>query len=178
MRISQIQKNQNTNFKAKLKLEGSYNESPRWQTIAKDFETKTAKKFPEYNVKLQELPENKMKICLDKNPDVDRFYLHEHTLSEDATKELVDLPNNKIINKLTKLLNLCKGWDKLTSELPDDIEKLGKKYGLALDSDFCDKVTESFEEVLLNDNYVEIYCDDILSDYIATSNTFFDESSL
>ena len=84
MQISPIQQTQNTNFKAKLKLEGLYNQSSRWQTIAKDFETKTAKKFPEYGVKLQEMSKNKMTIFLDQKPQ-DEVYLHIHTLSEEAT---------------------------------------------------------------------------------------------
>ena len=162
------QQNQNTNFKAKLKLEGLYNQSSRWQTIAKDFETKTAKKFPEYGVKLQEMSKNKMTIFLDQKPQ-DEVYLHIHTLSEEATSKLINLPNNEVINKLMILLNMCKRRDKLVNELPNDIAKLEKKYNIKFDQK---SLIDSCEDSVCVDNYIDISTDDILSDYTATSNTF------
>ena len=162
------QQNQNTNFKAKLKLEGLYNQSSRWQTIAKDFETKTAKKFPEYGVKLQEMSKNKMTIFLDPKPQ-HGVYLHKHTLSEKATSKLINLPDNEVINKLMILLNACKKRDKLVNGLPNDIAKLEKKYNIKLDQK---SLIDSWKEIVCVDNHCDISADDILSDYTASSYTF------
>lgn len=165
--------NNNVNFQARMFLSGNMLEkSPRWQKIAEEFEAKTAKKFPKYEMEVIKFASSKnLSIAIDRGVG-DDLSLRTHTLSASATKKFLELPDNKIIQKLTQLLKLTKKRDKMMNQLPNDIAKLEKKYKMELNQREYESMVEPIQKSVLRENYVKIQEDPILSDYTESSNIF------
>lgn len=168
--------NNNVNFQARMFLSGkTLKNSTRWQKIAEKFEEKTAKRFPEYKMELFQdnrfFSTDRLSISIDRGSS-DDLCLREHILTPAATDNLMKLSDNKIIQKLTKLLNIVKKRDKMMDQLPDDIAKLEKKYKIELNQREYESMVEPIQESVLRENYVKIQEDPILSDYTESSNIF------
>lgn len=163
--------NNNVNFQARMFLSGkTLKNSTRWQKIAEKFEEKTAKRFPEYEMEVFKNPDEFV-IYIDRGPD-DDLRLRGHILSSTATDNLMKLSDNKIIQKLTKLLDIVKKRDTMMDQLPDDIAKLEKKYKIELNQREYESMFEPIQKNVLRENYVKIQEDPILSDYTESSNIF------
>lgn len=161
--------NNNMNFQAKMFLSGkTLKNSTRWQKIAEKFEEKTVKRFPEYEMEVFK-NSDEFVIYIDRGSD-DDLCLREHILSSTATDNLMKLSDNKIIQKLTKLLDIVKKRDTMMDQLPNDIAKLEKKYGIQLDQNSYDRVSDTIQDKVNSANYVRIAKDNILSDYVDSTN--------
>lgn len=165
--------NNNVNFQAKMFLMNrTLENSARWQKIAEKFEAKTAKNYPEYEMELFKFAKSgRFSITIDRGSS-DDLCPRKYALAPSALEKLMQLSDNKIIQKLTKLLDIVKKRDKMMDQLPDDIAKLEKKYGIQLDQNSYDRVSNTIQDKVNSANYLEIAKDDILSGFVYETNIF------
>lgn len=163
------------NFQAKMTLFNDLAKNTRLQKIAKEFEEKTAKKFPQYELQLRrwELSPNQDKVSIAINRGIsDDLSLREFVLNEHGVEKLMKLSDNKIIQKLTKLLGMVKKHDKFLDGFENDVAKLEKKYGVEIDQDSSYTIYKESLEQIQTENLKKIIKDPVLSEYAESWNIF------
>ena len=164
MRVNSIDNNQ-TNFQAKLQLSKSL-KTPRWNNIAKEFESQTTN-APDFLVRLtKEGRCNGMLISICKENDKN-FFLLNHALKLSGTDKLMNLDDSSIIQKLMKLLNIAKENDKLLNNLPKDIQNLEQEYGVKFTHEEASFISSNIKCKAWRKLESIIKEDDILSKYIS-----------
>ena len=163
--------NTSINFQAKMSLADDLAKNIRLQKISKAFEEKTAKRYPQYELQLRrpdDLSQDKLEIAIDRGVN-DDLVLREHVLTPNATEKFMKLSDNKIIQKLTKLLSIVKKRDTYQDNIGHDIGKLESKYG-ELEQLTYEAILEDTEQNLKAKNLEKLSKDPILSDYTDSWN--------
>ena len=156
------------NFQAKMTLYNDLAQNIRLQKIAKKFEAKTQKRFPQYEIGLQrpeDLSNDKLEIAIDRGIS-DDLSERVHVLTPNATEKFMKLSDNQIIQKLTKLLGMVKKRDNVREKFSDDVIKLEKKYGIEFNDETYDMMFgDAIDQVSLI-NHAKLSKDTILSDFV------------
>lgn len=171
----EIRNNSNVNFQAKMSLADDLAKNLRLQKIAKEFEERTAKKYPQYEIQLRRWEgsrnQDKVSIAIDRGIS-DDLTMREHVLNERGFEKLMTLSDNKIIQKLTKLLGIVKKRDQFLDSFENDVAKLEKKYGVEIDPDSSFTIYKESLEQIQTENLKQISKDPILSEYAEGYNIF------
>lgn len=115
-----------TNFTARLDLSNIKLNKRKWNSVAQMFEAKTQKDAYTFQIS-----DNSKRIDIYALSDVNNDIEHSCLLSNDGTQKLMELPEEKITQKLIKLLNVFKHQDKTRADSVEFLEKFEKsdKYG-------------------------------------------------
>lgn len=118
--------NNNINFTAHLDLTKVKLERNRWKNVAKIFEEKTQKDL--YTL---ELTDSGKQLDIYAFPEDFDDVEHSCTLTKEATKKLMETSDEKISQKLIKLLNIFNHQDTTRKTAIEFLKKLQKddKYG-------------------------------------------------
>lgn len=118
--------NNNINFTAHLDLTKVKLERNRWKNVAKMFEDKTQKDLYTF-----QLSDSNRQLDVYAFPDALDEVEHSCTLSKESTKKLMEASDEKITQKLIKLLNIFKHQDNTRMTAIEFLKKLHKddKYG-------------------------------------------------
>ena len=163
----EIRNNSNINFSAKLSLVGDLAKSSRWQKIAKEFEAKTSKEFPNYELSVSvDNPEymNKFFIAIDRG-ESDDLCMRGHILNDKATEKILRLSENKVIKKLTKLLNIVKNRDDFMDAIPFKMAKIEEVLGIDLSQKTYDLIYDLTRYDVNSKNRKILSRDSVLSKY-------------
>jgi len=155
-------------FQAKMTLADDLAKNVRLQKIAKAFEAKTQKRFPEYEIALQrpeDLSQDKLEIAIDRSIS-DDLSLRQHILTPNATEKFMKLSDNQIIQKLTKLLGIVKKRDNVWENFGNDVAKVEKKYGIEFDQGTYDSMLDDAIDQIGSKNREKLSKDNILSDFV------------
>lgn len=161
-------------FQAKMILADDLAKNVRLQKIAEKFEAKTAKKYPKYELCLQrpeDLSQDKLEIAIDRGIS-DDLSLRQHILTPNATENFMKLSDNKIIQKLTKLLSIVKKRDNLWENFGNDVGKVERKYGIEFDQHTYDTMLDDAIDQIGSKNREKLSKDTILSDFVESHHIF------
>lgn len=156
------------NFKAKMTLYNDLAKNVRLQKIAKEFEAKTQKRFPQYEIALQrpeDLSQDKLEIAMDRGIG-DDLSVRFHVLTPNATEKFMKLSDNQIIQKLTKLLGIVKKRDNVWENFSNDVGKVERKYGIEFEQETYDKMLDDAIDQIGSINREKLSKDTILSDFV------------
>ncbi len=156
-----IGNNSNLNFTANMYIDKSVKDTRRWHCIANDVQEKT-KTSPEYEIRLFQ-EGDKFEIYVDRGRR-DDLTTREFLLTEYGSKALTNLSDQQVTQKIKKMLNLVKAYDKAYDNLPDDIGKLERKYGVELSQNSYDSVSDAVYTAVARDAFNKMYDDAVLSD--------------
>lgn len=163
------------NFQAKMILFDDLENKVRLKKIAKEFEAKTAKKYPQYEVQLGRPgyppKRDNLEIAIDRGIS-DYLIARVHILKKDATEKLMELSDNEIIQKLIKLLGLVKKHDNLMDNINKDVVKIESKYGVELDGKLFDEIYDAVGYKVNSEILEKISKDSIFSDYAESQHIF------
>ncbi len=118
--------NNHQNFTARLDLTNIKLNKTRWKNISKMFEDKTQKANYTF-----ELSDSNRQLDIYALPDELEDVEHSCTLSKEGTKKLMEESDEKITQKLIKLLNIFTHQDNVRTTAVEFLQKLEKsdKYG-------------------------------------------------
>lgn len=156
------------NFQAKMTLYNDLAQNVRLQKIAKEFEAKTQKRFPQYEIGLQrpeDLSHDKLEIAIDRGIS-DDLSVRFHVLTPNATEKFMKLSDNQIIQKLTKLLGMVKKRDNVWEKFSSDVRKVEKKYGIEFNQETYDMMFDDAIDQVCLINHEKLSKDTILSDFV------------
>jgi hypothetical protein len=132
--MNNINCNNNINFTARLDI-SKFKNSAKWKSIAKRFESETAKK--DYDIVMSNNERNPNAIDIEGWSPTNDYY-HYSCLGKDATKTLLNSSEENIVKTLKKFLNIFREQDKKSQICDDFMMQLEKndKYK-TLDKEFC-----------------------------------------
>ncbi len=118
--------NNHQNFTARLDLTNIKLNKTRWKNISKMFEDKTQKANYTF-----ELSDSNRQLDIYAFPEELEDVEHSCTISKEGTKKLLEASDEKITQKLVKLLNIFTHQDNIRTTAVDFLQKLEKndKYG-------------------------------------------------
>lgn len=125
--------NNNINFTAHLDLSNVKLERNRWKNVAKMFEDKTQKDLYTF-----QLSDSGKQLDVYAFPDALEDVEHSCTLSKEGTKKLMESSDERITQKLIKLLNIFKHQDNTRMTAVEFLKKLEKddKYGTLISPNY------------------------------------------
>lgn len=126
----------NLSFTANMVRDRSVKD-PRWNCVALEVERQT-KHSPEYEIRLFQ-EDDKFEVYIDRGRR-DDLSTRSFLLSKEGSEALSKLSDNGKVQKFKKMLNLVKAHDKAYDDLPDDIAKLERKYGVEFDQNTYDRI--------------------------------------
>lgn len=115
--------NNNVNFTARLDLKNVAKNKRMWNEVAQMFEAKTSKTPYTFHI---DDSNRVIDIYATNSTRLDDIE-HSCTLSKEGTKKFMALTPEKKVNKLAKLLNIFKRYDKTTNTGLECLEKLEKQ---------------------------------------------------
>lgn len=136
--------NNNVNFTARLDLKHVTKNKRMWNEVAQMFEAKTEKTPYTFSIDVSDGVIDIYATNSTRLTDME----HSCTFSKEGTKKFMALTPEKKVNKLAKLLNIFKRYDKTTNTGLECLEKLEKqdKFGTLTTSEKGD--VSFFDRVL------------------------------
>lgn len=153
-------RNNNLNFTANMVRDKSVKDR-RWNCIALEVERQT-QNSPEYEIRLFQ-EDDKFEVYIDRGRR-DDLSTRSFLLSREGSEALSKLSDQSIAQKFKKMLNLVKAHDKVYDNLPDDIAKLEKKYGVEFDQGTYDRIAHAVYSKVETTASNKIWDDAVLSD--------------